>query len=432
MIRNSRSAKLFANALLTIVCLVSPASFAESTNPALPSRTKVIFIPGYYGSKIAESVDHRGSAKGEVFLTLSNLLFGSKRMKLKPSLDAKPDLVSAGILESVSVIPWIYSIDAYGDTVDRIQKEAGKFGVDSSKDFYIFDYDWRLDPISILKRFDEKLSEWQLNSEDHDIHIVAHSMGGWLMSYWLRYGSQDPNDAIENWAGLKSVGRVMLVAAPFRGTLSVFRNSFWGAPGIPNDSFLGSRVISSFPSTYYLTPNDAEFFVNDERLRLNLKNSADWVENKWGALQDEEMDEEENASAAAFVVHHVQQSAAFQAKIHAPLRDETKQSLLASDRRIQIYIGEGFPTNEIGLELSSAPKRFAFTEKQIRKSTNSRTAIETNVDGDETVSTSSAQAPAYIVDLGGESFTRPAAHLAILRDGDHIDWKKFFELKGEK
>jgi pimeloyl-ACP methyl ester carboxylesterase len=425
----------FAIPLVSFMVLLAPSGHATATaaNAANSKPTKLIFWPGYYGSKIAESVDDRGRVRGEVFLTLSNLLFGSTKLKLKASLDSKPSLVSSGILDSVSVIPWLYSIDAYGETVERVQDEARKYNIDASKDLYVFDYDWRLDPVSILKRFDEKLVEWKLNSEEHDISIVAHSMGGWLMSYWLRYGSQTPNEAVENWAGLNLVKRVMFVAAPFRGTLSVFRNSFWGAPGIPNSSFLGAGVISSFPSTYYLTPNEADFYSSrGEITRLSLKKPTEWIENRWGALQESGLTEADEASAKAFVEFHVQQSAAFQEKIHAPLSGDSVQSANSVDRLIQIYIGEGYPTNELGLEISRSPKRFAFTEKQIRKSTKSSSKLVTVVDGDETVSTTSAQAPQYLLDLGGESFTRPAAHLAILRDGEHIDWKKFLEPKKEQ
>ncbi len=433
MTRISRSENILAFLLVFVFGTALGISSTTAHAATKSKSTKVIFVPGYYGSRIAESVDDRGRVRGEVFLTLSNLLFGSTKLKLKPSLDSKPSLVSSGILDSVSVIPWLYSIDAYGDTVERIQVEARKYNIDASKDLFIFDYDWRLDPVSILKRFDDKLVEWKLTQEEHDIYIVAHSMGGWLLSYWLRYGSQVPTDAIEDWSGLNRVKRVMFVAVPFRGTLSVFRNSFWGAPGIPSDSFLGSNIISSFPSTYYLTPNEADFYSsNGERTRMNLKNPADWIENRWGALQEQGMSDEEERAATAFVEHHVKQSAAFQDKIHAPLNSDSVQSLGFSDRLIQIYVGQGYPTNELGLEISGQPKRFAFTEKQIRKATKPASRVNTLVDGDETVSTDSAQAPRYLLVLGGESFTKSAAHLAILRDGDHIDWKKFFEIKGEQ
>lgn len=422
-------AKIFRILLVFVVFVISNRGLGlESAEASSGSRPKVIFIPGYYGSKISESVDKKGRPRGEVFLTLSNILFGSSRLQLEAKLDSSPSLVSAGILDSVSVIPWLYSIDGYGDTVRRVKREAGKFDIRESEDFYVFDYDWRLDPISILKRFDEKLIEWKLDSSKEEVYIVAHSMGGWLMSYWLRYGSQAPMGAIENWSGLSQVKRVMLVAAPFRGTLSVFRNSFWGAPGIPNDTFLGANVISSFPSTYYLTPNEAEFHSPSGNLvTLNLKRPADWIENRWGALKDPKSSEADEIATTAFVEFHVQQSAAFQEKILAPLSAKSERF---SDRRIQIYIGEGFPTNELGLQISDSPKRFAFTAKQIRKSAKQAAQVVTDVDGDETVSTASASAPPYLVELGAESFKRPAAHLSILRDDDHIDWNKFFENKG--
>ncbi len=411
----------------TVIGFLSVGVAQASVAPE--KKSKVIFVPGYYGSKISESVPGNGQSNGDVFLTLSNLIFGSTKLQMSSRLNLPSSLVSAGLLDFVTVLPWIYSIDGYGKTYQRLQQEAEKHGISPSSDMFIFDYDWRLDPISILQSFEAKLTQWKLDPEQHDIHIVAHSMGGWLMSYWLRFGAQEPAHAVEDWSGLRRVKRVMLVAAPFRGTLSVFRNSFWGAPGLPNDTFLGAKVISSFPSTYYLTPNSADFYLpNGELERIDLKNSDLWLKNKWGALQYD-------SGSVDFVEFHVRQSLAFQNKIHGPLESSSVEILKHyADRRIHVYVGSEHETNELGLEISQSPRRFAFSQKQIRRAARAMgqkmPSVSTNLDGDETVSTASAAAPKYLLVLGAESFTKRAAHLEILREGPHIDWQSFFQKPG--
>lgn len=415
-----------------------PSDQTTNRPSELVREPKIVFIPGYYGSKISESIDERGRPRGEVFLTLGSILFGSNKLEMDAEINHTPRLVSSGLLDSVSVLPLIYSIDGYGETLQKVKREAKKFGIGGSQDVFVFDYDWRSDPVSILKRFDEKLAAWGLNHKQHNILIVAHSMGAWLMSYWLRYGSQSPETAVENWHGLEMVSRVMLVAAPFRGTLSIFRNSFWGAPGLPNDSLLGPKAISSFPSTYYLTPSEAELRTDSGLERtLDLKDPDVWEKNQWGAIKEVTEDDEKRQAAIQFVNFHVRQSKLFQDKIHSALSQvkRDKQDHVHSrfaEKQLTVYVGQGFKTNEIGIEIGHSPLRFAFTEKQIRRTAPKFSDMNTNVDGDETVSTVSAAAPRYIVELGGRTVQKNAAHLEILRDGSHIDWETFFRGVGVK
>ena len=87
-----------------------------------------------------------------------------------------------------------------------------------------------------------------------DISIVAHSMGGLIVSYYLRYGTQDIESAVENWKGAEDLQRVVLAGVPFLGVMNSFRNMNFGVTVGWNSSLLSSEAYASFPASYYTLP----------------------------------------------------------------------------------------------------------------------------------------------------------------------------------
>jgi hypothetical protein len=258
-------------------------------------------------------------------------------------------------------------------------------------------------------------------------------MGAWLMSYWLRYGSQPPAVAEEDLTRLKKIKRVLLVAAPFRGTLAIFRNSFFGAPGLPNDEYLGPDKISNFPSTYYLTPNEGKF-VNPkgEFVTIPLKDPDQWEIHNWGAFQFSKGPE-----VKEFVTFHLNQSKLFQEKLHAPLSPESQSEFKSLPLKVQVYVGVGNPTNDMGvvrLPQDTAWVRteteipFAFTKRQQRQ-LGIKPIVDTDLEGDKTIAKDSAMPPTYLIESGlAEVVFRTKEHLEILKDPSSVDWDKFFKL----
>lgn len=383
------------------------------------AREVMIFIPGYYGSRLIEE-----KTESEVFFNLWSLFFAPKSLEMDFSLSYNNSLKPNGLFDSLKIIPGLYSIDGYGETHELLKTQAQ----DRDLELLVFSYDWRKDPISILKDFEAQLVTWEIELGQVETTLVAHSMGAWLMGYWLRYGSKPPGEAEPDYSRLQKVKRVLLVAAPFRGTLAIFRNLFFGAPGLPSSTYLGPRSVSSFPSSYYLTPDRGIFFTSsgDQQI-LELKNFQDWETGRWGALQFSQ-----EVSTQEFVSHHLTESKRWYQKLHAPLSNHEKQFIkkLGPQAKVLVYIGEGTPTNDRGVILKSPVSAipFAFTFEQ-QKTLDLKFKIDTFVDGDETISKSSAQPPGYLVEGGWAQIQyRQKRHLELLKSEDSINWDYFFQL----
>ena len=132
------------------------------------------------------------------------------------------------ILNTYAYILGVLGVGGYRD-----QQQAQMGVVDWGDDHFTcfqFAYDWRRDIVESARKLDqfikekknyvEKELEKRFGITDHDVKfdIVAHSMGGLVARYYLRYGDQDlPSDGSLpqlNWAGSKFVDRLVMVGTP--------------------------------------------------------------------------------------------------------------------------------------------------------------------------------------------------------------------------
>ena len=109
-------------------------------------------------------------------------------------------------------------------------------------------YDWRGDLMHAVRKLDETIRHLRTEGTT-DIRIVAHSMGGMVAAYYLRYGAQEPDRARETWEGAGQVNRAVLAGVPFEGTMIAFRNSQYGVRIGLNRILLQPTAVSSFPAT---------------------------------------------------------------------------------------------------------------------------------------------------------------------------------------
>ena len=254
---------------------------AEIPQPANPTSA-IVFVPGFYGSELISQENHE-----KIWLTLSKMLFGEESLLMPfPELQVGKykQLKAGGLLDSISVIPLFYSYTIYQPTMNYLKEKFGSTQLVES-----FSYDWREDPILILQKFEKYLADLKSRGIKN-ITVVSHSQGGYLMAYFMRYGSQEPLLAKENWAGIENVKNFAIVTAPYRGSGFIFRNLHYGRPVGINKKLLSAAVFSTFPISYYFVPQlQSDLLVDKDRqvFKDAVSDPSSWQKNGWGLFSPE-------------------------------------------------------------------------------------------------------------------------------------------------
>ncbi len=304
-----------ASILLAVSLLTSwGCGTTSDIEKRVAADSAIIVVPGYYGAKLEQS------GTGDlVWISGWEALFG-KRSLVLPRMDLGIhdglDLKPHGILREVSLVPGLYSLDVYGPLLSALETfEGGRTRV------IPLVYDWRLDLMDVVAQLERTVRELGVQGIKR-IALVAHSMGGLGAAYYMRYGGQDPEKAIENWQGAGQVDAVVLTGVPYRGSLAVLRNMQLGRPVGLNSTLLHQEAVASFPSSYYLLPasDDPVFLsVAGETVPIGLYEPRHWKEYGWGLMKRSlELSTEVAASRLAYTTRWLQRSRHFSERLNAP------------------------------------------------------------------------------------------------------------------
>ena len=248
----------------------------------------VIIIPGLLGSRLVDTQTGKEVWPGSAF----DVAWGKyPDLVLDFDLD-NPDqqsLVSAGIAESK------LGVDFYGELLRVLEHYAGYeravLGAGrpspGQRRLYVFDYDWRQDNVRTVKKLHQFI---QTIREDYaspklKVDVIAHSMGGLMARYYLRFGNKDvlqDNDLNVTWAGAQAINKMILLGTPNLGSVSAIegfiRGQIVGLRRIPEE------VVATMPSTYQLFPHrivDWLYDTSGQRLDIDQFDAAIWRELGW-------------------------------------------------------------------------------------------------------------------------------------------------------
>ena len=196
--------KSFLWALLMVIVMINAASCRSE--PMLVTEKAIIFIPGYSGSAL------RNQSTGErIWLTVSEALWGSSTLALDEEgleISGAMKLIEDGILRKVPVVPLFYTVDVYDSFIEKLE---GRFKGEAR--IILFPYDWRQDNFKTVTKLDQ-LVDQLIDDGTRSTSIIAHSMGGLVTTYYLRYGAQEPEmnseGPRETWSGAQKIDRVPL------------------------------------------------------------------------------------------------------------------------------------------------------------------------------------------------------------------------------
>jgi len=285
-------------------------------------RNPVIVIPGVLGSKLVDPGSGRvvwGAFLGSY--ANPNRADGADLVALPmrpgaPLRALQDEVVSDGVLESVRVsllgLPveqqaYIGILRTLGVGGFRDEQLAQAGAIDYGTDHFTcfqFDYDWRRDNVENAHRLhafilekreyvkQELLKRYGIVRDDVRFDIVAHSMGGLLARYYLRYGTADlPEDGSLppiTWAGARHVERLVMVGTPNAGSVQSMQDLVEGT----KLSFVLPRypapLIGTMPAIYQLLPRTRHLAVRDAAgTPLDVFDPAVWDRYGWGLASEQ-------------------------------------------------------------------------------------------------------------------------------------------------
>lgn len=390
-----------SNRFLILIVLIFSAAACSSGSPELKSHTQtldpkmpkkiLLFVPGYYGSRLREQ------STGDLrWATASNFLFSQTGVSENipgTTIGSKDKLVVDGILTNVSIVPKLWDVDSYGKTIEQLDQ----FAVNNNMRVETLAYDWRGDFVDILKVIDTKIKGLDLKSGD-ELQVVSHSMGALLMAYYVRYGAQDVDHAVENWEGLKHITKVALIAPPLHGLMILFRDIEDGTRVGLNRTLLADLDYSTFKSSYFFLPpkgEDIGIGLNGEKMSLGIHNIDLWEKNKWGPFKFAQP--QEVKAVRAFVETNMHRSEKFHELLRAQVVNRPQKSIPLLHMR-----GQGHKTLEFA-RLKQDDDRLGYDFKK-----------KDGTDGDGTVTDKSGAPLAFFRIFNFKSVETQLGHLDVL------------------
>ena len=323
---------LFVSACSNVRLGVPPIRELYHDDAQRLARNPVIVIHGILGSRLvdlaSEKVVWGAFTRDAIDVSTPE---GARTLAIDLKSGGGNQVVATGPVEKIDVdlLFGIVSVDVYkqilralgiGGYVDSV-KEGPGYATDHYT-CHSFFYDWRLDNVQnamALGRFiDQTRLEIDRNARDklkslreqatprsledaaeleawlergYRFDIVAHSMGGLIARYFLRYGASDlPADGSEprvTWAGARDVDRLVQVGTPNLGSMEALEQLL---NGMDLGFFLPSfdrALLGSMPSVYQLLPRNSNRLFLDRRGRqteLDLFDLELWEANQWGLL----------------------------------------------------------------------------------------------------------------------------------------------------
>jgi pimeloyl-ACP methyl ester carboxylesterase len=255
--------------------------------------TPVIVIPGLFGSRLR----HRTTGVEAWPGTPSAVLFGDYR-ELGLQFDPVTLAVRPDDLEASGLADQILGQDFYGPLLDTLRRFGGYVpgtpGTKAAKGerrYYVFAYDWRQDNVVHAAALERLIETVRADYGDPGLRVdlVAHSMGGLIARYYLRYGTVDVldggGDELVTLYGTSRVRKLVLLGTPNMGSVGSLHAFLTGEPiGFGR---IAPEVLATMPSGYQLFPHPLVTWLIDAEGRrpdADLFDGATWRRFGWSVF----------------------------------------------------------------------------------------------------------------------------------------------------
>jgi len=259
------------------------------TKPSTHQHPPVVLLHGIMGSKLREN----GTLEELWFGNLSTLLF-SNYESIRLHIDPQTLLPLEDQGEPFAIADKAAGTDFYQAIIKTLTEYGGYELTDINtpadnlnRKMYVFTYDWRLDNVTSARRLHQFIQRIKKdhNNPDLKVDLVAHSMGGLVSRYYLRYGETDVLDDNEfpvNQQGAQHVRRVILLGTPNLGSVGSVHSFITGLRiGLRT---IPTEVLVTMPSIYQLFPHNINSWVinmNGETLDRDVFDRTIWERFQW-------------------------------------------------------------------------------------------------------------------------------------------------------
>ena len=252
----------------------------------------VILIHGLMGSTLVDSKTVKqfwpGSLGTLAFSTYSNLA----RMTAE-SADG-PHLVPGDLFTGIG------GVDYYGALVDTLEHAARfKRGVPGQpvgsdrRRYYVLVYDWRKDNIEAVRKLHALIDQIRIDYGNPNLRvdIIAHSNGGLIADYYLRYGATDVLDEPEfhPWSeGGKRIRRIVLLGTPLLGAVTSLERLMVGFRLTVR--VIPVEVLATFATPFEALPHplfDAVLDPAGNPVAIDLYDARIWRDHHWSVFSPE-------------------------------------------------------------------------------------------------------------------------------------------------
>jgi pimeloyl-ACP methyl ester carboxylesterase len=254
-----------------------------------PDTTPVILIPGLFGSKLRDRTTGVEAWPGP----WQRVLLSDYR-DLALGFDPTTLAVTQDNLEAFDIAEAVLGKSFYGPIISTLVNHGGYVRATPGtpapagvRRLYVFPYDWRQDNVEQAKGLEALIDAIRKDYGDEHLRvdIVAHSMGGLIARYYLRYGPTDVLDGMPSLISLYGTTRVrklILLGTPNFGAVSALHGYLAGEPiGLGR---IPPEVFATMPSGYQLFPHPlASWLVDPSGAALpdELFDPATWRRYQW-------------------------------------------------------------------------------------------------------------------------------------------------------
>jgi pimeloyl-ACP methyl ester carboxylesterase len=254
----------------------------------------VIIIPGILGSRLRERKSGRELWPGSIF----NVLFSARSL----ALDIDPQTLEprADDIEAYDLFRDLLGSDFHGAIIGTLERQGGYVrgepghAADAGKRrYYIFPYDWRQDNVVTARKLDALIEQIR-----HDygeprlkVDIVAHSMGGLIVRYYIQYGVADVldgNDFPANFSGAEKIRTAILLGTPNLGSVTALHSLLVGHE--VGRQQIPPEALATMPSVYELLPHPVTNWIVDIKgnpLDRDLYFVGTWMAYQWSIFNPE-------------------------------------------------------------------------------------------------------------------------------------------------